>query len=71
VVGQRVFGIAPGYEDLHDHHELRHDSMMPILEGKLAARRTDCAPVADKSTLNRLELSKLNGHTALAIMLVL
>src|SRR3954452_16047452 len=26
--------------------------------GKLAARRSDCAPVAGKSTLNRLELSR-------------
>jgi hypothetical protein len=24
VVGQRVFGIALGYEDLNDHDELRH-----------------------------------------------
>src|SRR5437762_8635185 len=33
--------------------------MMAVLAGKLAARRQDCAPVAGKSTLNRLELSKL------------
>src|SRR5437764_7723532 len=59
LVGQRVFGIALGYEDLNDHDELRHDPMMAILAGKLAARRKDCAPVAGKSTLNRLELSKL------------
>ncbi len=25
LVGQRVFGIALGYEDLIDHDELRHD----------------------------------------------
>jgi transposase len=60
LVGQRVFGIARGYEDLNDHDELRHDPMMAILAGKLAARREDCAPVAGKSTLNRLELSKLS-----------
>ena len=59
LVGQRVFGIALGYEDLNDHDELRHDPMMAVLAGKLAARRKDCAPVAGKSTLNRLELSKL------------
>src|SRR5271170_3047715 len=59
LVGQRVFGIALGYEDLNDHDELRHDPMMAILAGKLMARREDCAPVAGKSTLNRLELSKL------------
>src|SRR5689334_24505279 len=32
---------------------------MAVLAGKLAARRQDCAPVAGKSTLNRLELSRL------------
>jgi hypothetical protein len=59
LVGQRVFGIALGYEDLNDHDELRHDPLMAVLAGKLAARREDCAPVAGKSTLNRLELSRL------------
>jgi len=32
---------------------------MAVLAGKLAARRQDCAPVAGKSTLNRVELSQL------------
>ena len=59
LVGQRVFAIALGYEDLNDHDELRDDPMMAVLAGKLAARREDCAPVAGKSTLNRLELSTL------------
>ena len=58
LVGQRVFGIALGYEDLVDHDELRHDPVMAALAGKLAARRSDCAPLAGKSTLNRLELSR-------------
>ena len=61
LVGQRVYGIALGYEDLNDHDELRHDPMMAVLAGKLTARREDCAPVAGKSTLNRLELSKLES----------
>jgi hypothetical protein len=59
LVGQRVFGIALGYEDLNDHDQLRHDPMMAVLAGKLEARRSDCAPVAGKSTLNRLERSVL------------
>jgi Transposase DDE domain group 1 len=59
LVGQRIFAIALGYEDLNDHDELRHDPLMAVLAGKLAARREACAPVAGKSTLNRLELSKL------------
>src|SRR5690348_1790048 len=58
LVGQRVYGIALGYEDLNDHDELRHDPVMGVLAGKLAASREDCAPVAGKSTLNRLELSR-------------
>src|SRR5205807_1226187 len=74
LLGQRVFGIALGYEDLNDHDELRHDPVMAILAGKLEARREDCAPVAGKSTLNRLELSRLEptryhkiGHNPIAI----
>ena len=58
LVGQRVFGLALGYEDLIDHDELRHDPVMAVLAGKLAAKRADCAPLAGKSTLNRLELSR-------------
>src|ERR1041385_986799 len=58
LVGQRVFGMALGYEDINDHDELRHDPVMAVLAGKLEARRADCAPVAGKSTLNRLELSR-------------
>jgi hypothetical protein len=56
MVGQRIFGIALGYEDVVDHDELRHDPVMAVLAGKLIARRKNCAPVAGKSTLNRLEL---------------
>src|SRR5438876_755797 len=59
LLGQRVFAIALGYEDLNDHDQLRHDPMMAVLAGKLEARRADCAPVAGKSTLNRLERSVL------------
>jgi DDE family transposase len=55
---QRIAGIALGYEDLNDHDALRHDPVMATLAGKLAARRSDCAPLAGKSTLNRLELSR-------------
>jgi hypothetical protein len=58
LVGQRVFALALGYEDLNDHDRLRHDPLMAVLAGKLEARRSDCAPVAGKSTLNRLELSR-------------
>jgi hypothetical protein len=56
LVGQRVFALALGYEDLVDHDELRHDPTMAVLAGKLSSRRKDCAPLAGKSTLNRLGL---------------
>jgi hypothetical protein len=55
LVGQRVFGIALGYEDLVDHDQLRHDPVLAVLCGTLTARRSTCAPLAGKSTLNRLE----------------
>ena len=56
LVGQRVFGLVLGYEDLNDHDELRKDPVFAVLAGKLKpVLRTDCEPVAGKSTLNRLE----------------
>ena len=58
LVMQRTVGIALGYEDLNDHDQLRHDPVMAVLAGKLEANRSDCAPLAGKSTLNRLELSR-------------
>ena len=35
-----------------------HDPLMAVLAAKLEACRSDCTPVAGKSTLNRLELSR-------------
>jgi hypothetical protein len=74
MVAQRVFGIALGYEDLVDHDQLRHDPVLATLAGKLTARRKDCAPLAGKSTLNRLEHAPSGtsryhkiGHDAAAI----
>lgn len=58
LVMQRITGIALGYEDLNDHDHLRHDPVMAVLVGKLEASRSTCAPLAGKSTLNRLERSK-------------
>jgi hypothetical protein len=75
LVGQRVFGIALGYEDLVDHDQLRHDPVLAVLAGKLTARRAGCAPLAGKSTLNRLEHAPTGapgryhriGHDAAAV----
>ena len=58
LVMQRVVGIALGYEDLNDHDQLRCDPVLAVLAGKLEASRQNCAPLAGKSTLNRLELSR-------------
>src|SRR5260370_34232575 len=58
LVRQRVVVIALGYEDLIDHDQLRHDPVMAGLGGKLGAKRADCAPLAGKWPLNRLELSR-------------
>jgi hypothetical protein len=56
LVGQRVFGLALGYEDLNDHDELRKDPTFAVLAGKLEpVLRSDCEALAGKSTLNRLE----------------
>ena len=74
MVAQRVFGIALGYEDVVDHDHLRHDPVLATLAGKLSARRKGCAPLAGKSTLNRLEHAPAEpsryhkiGHDAAAI----
>jgi hypothetical protein len=57
LVRQRVMGLAMGYEDLNDHDRLRRDPVLGLLAEKLEASRKDCAAVAGKVTLNRLELS--------------
>ena len=62
LVGQRVFGIALGYEDLIDHDALRHDPVLGVVLGRLEARRAGCAPLAGKSTLNRLEHASSGAH---------
>ena len=50
LVGQRVFGIALGYEDVSDRDELRHDPVMGVLADKLAAGRANCATVGSSAT---------------------
>ena len=55
LVGQRICGIALGYEDLNDHDQLRHDPILALLSDRLEAKRKDCAVLSGKSTLNRLE----------------
>src|SRR4028119_1642429 len=55
LVAQRVYGLVQGYEDLNDHDQLRHDPMFAIALGKQSASDAVGAPMAGKSTLNRIE----------------
>ena len=48
MLGQRVYGIALGYEDLNDHEKLRSDYLL-----QSAVNRDE--PLAGDSTLNRFE----------------
>jgi len=64
LIGQRIYGLALGYEDLNDHDQLRHDPLMAVLvdksdpEGKQRQRERDRGKAcAGRSTLNRLELT--------------
>jgi hypothetical protein len=64
LVGQRVFAIALGYEDLNDHDDLRRDPLLAMACGKedtlgvdRARKRDEGCPLDGKSTLNRMELS--------------
>ena len=56
-----MIGIALGYEDLVDHDDLRRDPVLAAVLGKLTPRRKECAPLAGKSTLSRLEHAPEEG----------
>ncbi len=34
LLGQRIYALAPGYEELNDHQELRDDTLLSVLVGK-------------------------------------
>lgn len=52
LLAQRIFGIALGYEDLNDHHGLRHD---PLFQMVTECGVQDDQPLASSPTLCRLE----------------
>src|SRR3954469_16684333 len=63
LLAQRVYGLAPGYEDLNDHDDLRRDPLLATVVGKddptgmaRQRRRDRGKALAGKSPLNRLEL---------------
>jgi hypothetical protein len=53
LLGQRIYGLALGYEDLNDHEQLRYDPLLATVAGQRDPRQA----LAGKSTLNRMELS--------------
>ena len=71
LLAQRVYGLALGYEDLNDHDDLRRDPLLATLAGKRdplgehrLRERDRGAPLAGKSTLNRLELTSPDATAA-------
>jgi hypothetical protein len=61
LLGQRIVAIALGYEDVNDHDRLRFDPVLALFGDSLEAKRKDCAPLAGKSTMNRLEHAPGDG----------
>ena len=62
----RIFGIAAGYEDGNDHHQLRHDPAFQVAAGRTPAEHQYGAehfPLASPSTHSRFE----NGMDAKTI----
>ncbi|ASC73549.1 hypothetical protein XM38_045170 [Halomicronema hongdechloris C2206] len=55
LIGQRLYGLVQGYEDLNDHDDLRHERLFGVVLEQLESQHPRCAPLAGKSTLNRLE----------------
>ena len=55
LIGQRVFGIALGYEDLIDHDQLRHDPVLAVL----GARSREGLTVRDASELRIKETDRI------------
>lgn len=66
LVLQRLYGLALAHEDLNDHEDLRWDLALQAVAGRTTPRRGDCAPLAGKSTLNRLELAAAGRDDAKA-----
>ena len=49
LLGQRILGLALGYEDLNDHDELRRDQALSTAMGRVECARSDCEPLAGES----------------------
>jgi len=58
ILTSRIFGIAAGYEDGNDHHQLRHDPAFQVAAGRTPAENNyqdDHYPLASPSTHSRFE----------------
>ena len=58
ILTSRIFGIAAGYEDANDHHELRHDPAFQVAAGRTPAENNyenEHYPLASPSTHSRFE----------------
>ena len=71
LIGQRVYGLALGYEDLNDHDALRHDPLIATAVGKDDPSGQDRVreqdrgkALASSSTLNRLELTPADADSS-------
>lgn len=61
LLAQRLYGLCCGYEDLNDHHQLRHDPLMQTAVGRvdeLASSPTLCRL---ESRANRADIVALNA----------
>jgi hypothetical protein len=70
LLGQRIYGIALGYEDLNDHNDLLRDPLLAMalgkedVEGQKRRRNSDKGKaLASASTLNRMELTPANASS--------
>jgi hypothetical protein len=67
MLSQRIFGIAAGYEDLNDHHTLRHDPVFQLLTEQFP---TPDNAWASPSTLCRFE-NRINRQALVRMAAVL
>ena len=62
MVLQRVVGIALGYEDLNDHDVLRHDPVLSVLAGKLAAKALGLRAAGGQVDAEPIGTEPAGGH---------
>ena len=61
LVGQRVYSLALGYEDLNDHDELRADPLLATLVGRVDPTGGDREKKRDEGAARRQEHAESSG----------